>query len=221
MKNKTKKIIEELRKAYPEVKCALDFSNPFQILIAVLLSAQCTDERVNIVTKELFKVAPTADKMNELSQEEITEYIKSLGLFRTKAKNIKILSKILVEEYNNEVPNDMQKLTALPGIGRKSANVIMLEAFRNPEGIAVDTHVTRVVNRLGLIKSDDPIEIEKFLMSKLSKEDYFDASHLLIHYGRHVSKARNPIPENSPILEYDSYLSKLLEERKKNKIVKK
>lgn len=219
-KAKVKEIISRLRQAYPEAKCSLDFSNPFEILVAVLLSAQTTDERVNIVTKDLFKVASTPKDMNKLSLEEITEYIKTCGLYKTKAKNIKKLSKILVEDMNGEVPNDMKKLTSLPGIGRKSANVIMLEAFKNPIGIAVDTHVTRVCNRLGITKETDPLKIEEVLLKKLDKEDYFDASHLLIHYGRHVSKARGAIPEASPILDLDPYLSKLIKERDKKKKLK-
>ena len=147
-KKKLKEILNRLRKAYPEVKCTLDFSNPFQLAVAVLLSAQCTDERVNIVTPKLFEQAPNAFEMSKLTVEEIEEYIKTCGLYKTKAKNIKKLSEKLVEEFDGEIPNDMEKLTSLAGIGRKSANVIMLEAFRNPVGIAVDTHVTRVCGRL-------------------------------------------------------------------------
>lgn len=212
-KAKLKNIISRLRDAYPEVKCTLDFSNPFELTVAVLLSAQCKDERVNIVTKELFKKASTPFEMAKLSEEEIANYIKSLGLYKSKAKNIKRLSEILVLQHDGIIPNDMEKLTALPGIGRKSANVIMLEAYNNPVGIAVDTHVTRVVNRLNITKETDPLKIEKVLLKKLDKEDYYDASHLLIHYGRHVSKAKKPCCELSPIIDLDPYCQKILKEQ--------
>jgi len=164
-KKDVKEIIRILKETYPEAECSLDFSNPFQMAVAVLLSAQCTDARVNIVTKELFKVGPTAEKMNKLTVKEIEKYIASCGLYKTKAKNIKGLAEMVMDTYNGEIPDTMEELVKLPGIGRKSANVIMLEAFHNPQGVAIDTHAKRICNRIGISKEESPEKIEK---------DFFD-----------------------------------------------
>ena len=204
-KKDVKNIIKILKETYPEAECSLDFSNPFQMAIAVLLSAQCTDARVNIVTKELFKIAPNAKEMNKLTVEEIEKYIASCGLYKTKAKNIKKLAEKVVKEYDGNIPDNMEELMELPGIGRKSANVIMLEAFHNPQGVAIDTHAKRICNRIGISKEEAPEKIEKDLLKKLDKEDYFDANHLCVWHGRYTCKARRPECERCTITKYCDY----------------
>lgn len=201
-KKETKLILSKLKSKYPEATCSLDFNNAFEMAIAVLLSAQCTDERVNKITPALFKNYNTPEKMNELSVEEIKEYIKSCNFYNNKAKSIKKLSEVLINEYNGKVPNTMKELVKLPGIGRKSANVIMLEAFNDPQGIAVDTHAKRISNRIGLSDKEDPEKIEQDLLKRLDREDYYDANHLFVWHGRYTCKARNPECENCNITEH-------------------
>ena len=204
-KKDVKEIIRILKETYPEAECSLDFSNPFQMAVAVLLSAQCTDARVNIVTKELFKAGPTAEKMNELTVKEIEKYIASCGLYKTKAKNIKGLAEMVMDKYNGEIPDTMEELVKLPGIGRKSANVIMLEAFHNPQGVAIDTHAKRICNRIGISKEESPEKIEKDLLKKIDKDEYFDANHLFVWHGRYTCKARKPECEKCTITKYCNY----------------
>lgn len=200
---KTKKqaieILKILKEYYPEAKCSLDFMSPFEMAISVMLSAQCTDERVNKTTPALFKKANTPEKMSKLSLEEIEKIIKPCGFYKNKAKNVLACSKMLVEEFNGEVPSNMEDLQKLPGIGRKSANVIMLEAFNNPQGIAVDTHAKRISNKIGLSKENDPEKIEKDLLKLLPKESYYDANHLFVWHGRYTCTARSPKCEECPI----------------------
>lgn len=193
------KIIEKLIKAYPDAKCSLDFDTPFHMLVAVCLSAQCTDERVNKTTPALFKRANTPEKMAKLSLEEIEKIIKPCGFYKTKAKNILACSKMLVEEFGGVVPNNMEDLQKLAGIGRKSANVIMLEAFNNPQGIAVDTHARRISNKIGLSKETEPEKIEQDLLKLLPKESYYDANHLFVWHGRYTCVARKPKCEECPV----------------------
>lgn len=200
---KTKKqaveILKILKEYYPEAKCSLDFRSPFEMAISVMLSAQCTDERVNKTTPALFKKANTPEKMSKLSLEEIEEIIKPCGFYKNKAKNVLACSKMLVEEFNGEVPCNMEDLQKLPGIGRKSANVIMLEAFNNPQGIAVDTHARRISNKIGLSKETNPEKIEQDLLKLLPKESYYDANHLFVWHGRYTCIARNPKCKECPI----------------------
>ena len=167
--------------------------------ISVMLSAQCTDERVNKTTPALFKKANTPEKMAKLSLEEIEKIIKPCGFYKTKAKNILACSKMLVEEFGGVVPNNMEDLQKLAGIGRKSANVIMLEAFNNPQGIAVDTHARRISNKIGLSKETEPEKIEQDLLKLLPKESYYDANHLFVWHGRYTCVARKPKCEECPV----------------------
>lgn len=204
-KKDVKEIIKILKETYPEAECSLDFSNPFQMAVAVLLSAQCTDARVNIVTKELFKVAPTAKEMNTLTIKEIEKYIASCGLYKTKAKNIKGLAEMVIDKHNGEIPDTMEELVKLPGIGRKSANVVMLEAFHNPQGVAIDTHAKRICNRIGISKEESPEKIEQDLLKKIDKDEYFDANHLFVWHGRYTCKARKPECEKCTITKYCNY----------------
>ncbi len=200
---KTKKeaieILKILKEYYPEATCSLDFASPFEMAISVMLSAQCTDERVNKTTPALFKKANTPEKMAKLSLEEIEKIIKPCGFYKTKAKNILACSKMLVEEFGGVVPNNMEDLQKLAGIGRKSANVIMLEAFNNPQGIAVDTHARRISNKIGLSKETEPEKIEQDLLKLLPKESYYDANHLFVWHGRYTCVARKPKCEECPV----------------------
>lgn len=200
---KTKKeaveILKILKEYYPEATCSLDFTSPFEMAISVMLSAQCTDERVNKTTPALFKKANTPEKMSKLSLEEIEKIIKPCGFYKNKAKNVLACSKMLVEVFNGIVPNNMEDLQKLPGIGRKSANVIMLEAFNDPQGIAVDTHARRISNKIGLSKETDPEKIEQDLLKLLPKESYYDANHLFVWHGRYTCIARNPKCEECPV----------------------
>lgn len=196
------KIIQILKEYYPDATCSLDFTSPFEMTISVMLSAQCTDERVNKTTPNLFKIANTPEKMLSLSVEQIEEIIKPCGFYKTKAKNVLACSRVLVDEFNGVVPNNMDDLQRLPGIGRKSANVIMLEAFNNPQGIAVDTHARRISNKIGFSKQEDPEKIEKDLLKVIPKEYYYDANHLFVWHGRNICNARSPKCEICPVKEY-------------------
>lgn len=207
MKNKKDaiKIIEILKSYYKDAKCSLDFTSPFEMAIAVMLSAQCTDERVNKTTPYLFKKYNTPEKMDKADLKEIEKIIHPCGFYKNKAKNIKACSRKLIEDFDGIVPNDMEKLQSLPGVGRKSANVIMLEAFSNPQGIAVDTHAKRISNRIGFSKQTDPEKIERDLLKQIPKEYYYDVNHLLVWHGREKCKARTPECVDCPIKEYCNY----------------
>lgn len=195
-KEKFIKIFEILKKEYPDAKCSLNFTTPFEILVAVALSAQCTDERVNKVTAEIFPKYNTPEDFANLSLEDIEKMIHSCGFYRNKAKNLKLASQKILKDFNGDVPNTMEELMTIPGVGRKSANVIMLEAFNNPQGIAVDTHVKRLSNRIGFSNEKDPEKIEKDLLKILPKKYYSDANHILILHGRNICKAQNPNCKN-------------------------
>lgn len=199
-KNEEKKkiILDHLEAAYPDAKPSLHYQSPFELLVAVLLSAQCTDERVNIVTKELFDKAPDPYAMMALGEENIREIIKSCGLYKNKAKNIAKLSEILVTDYGGQVPSERAALESLPGIGRKSANVVMNVWFGIP-AIAVDTHVFRVSRRLGLSQGKDVLAVEKDLMAAIPEEKWGSAHHWLIFHGRRVCKAQGPQCEDCPV----------------------
>ncbi len=189
---KAVKIIKKLKEMYPDATCSLDFTTPFQMLVAVCLSAQCTDERVNKNTPAIFAKYPTVYDFNNMDIKVLEELIHPCGFYKNKAKNLKAASKMIVEKFNGEVPDNMEELTSIPGVGRKSANVIMLEAFHNPQGIAVDTHAKRISNRLGFSDESDPLKIEQDLLKVIPKEYYYDVNHLLVWHGRKTCTARNP-----------------------------
>lgn len=192
-KRQAAKIVRRLRAAHPDAQCALRHENAFQLLVATILSAQCTDERVNLVTRELFARYPTAQDLAALSQERLEQLIQSTGFFRNKAKSIRACCQQLVERYGGEVPRDLEALVALPGVGRKTANVVLGTAFGLPTGVVVDTHVSRISLRLGLTHTADPVKAERELMERLPKREWIAFSHRLIHHGRQVCKARKPL----------------------------
>ncbi|OPX48634.1 endonuclease III [Clostridium thermobutyricum] len=191
MKKRTKKILEILKETYPDAKCELNYETPFQLLVATCLSAQTTDVKVNQVTDTLFKDYPDLDSFLTLTNEQIEERIKSIGLYRNKAKNLVLMCKQLKEKFNGEVPKTMEGITSLAGAGRKTANVVLSNAFGVPS-IAVDTHVFRVSNRLDLADSDNVLEVEKQLQKELPKEEWSLTHHLLIFHGRRCCIARKP-----------------------------
>jgi len=186
-----KEIFSRLKKEYPDVKSALEYSSPFQLLIATILSAQCTDERVNIVTKVLFKKFKSSKDFLAVSNEELEKDIFSTGFYRQKAKSVKNCCQALVDNYGGKVPADFDALTNLPGVGRKTASVVAGNAFGIP-AIAVDTHVKRLSNLLGFIKSDDPEKIEMKLKELLPEKDWINSSHYLASHGRKICIARKP-----------------------------
>lgn len=189
--NKVDFIIGELEKLYPEAQCSLEYVKPYELLIATRLSAQCTDARVNIVTKVLFAKFPTLEAFAEADVAEIEEIVKPCGLFRTKAKSISELTKMLISDFGGEVPNTLEKLTSLPGIGRKTANLIMGDVYHQPAVVA-DTHCIRISNRLGLANSKDPYKVEMQLKEILPPEKSNDFCHRLVNFGRDVCTARSP-----------------------------
>lgn len=190
-KNLKQQMVARLEEHYQGTSTALHYSTSFELLIAVILSAQCTDERVNIITARLFPAYGSPDKLLELGQEGLEEKIRDCGLFRSKARNILAACVILCREYGGEVPRDFAALTALPGVGRKTANVVLSQLFQVP-AIAVDTHVFRVSNRLGLARGSTPLAVEEGLMKAISRDKWAEAHHWLIWHGRKVCKARNP-----------------------------
>lgn len=194
-KQKAMAVAEGLRALYPEAHCALNFESPLQLLIATILSAQCTDERVNIVTRDLFAKYRTARDFAEAPIHDLERMVKSAGFYRMKAKNIKACCQGLVEKHSGEVPQDLAALVVLAGVGRKTANVVLGTAFGIPSGVVVDTHVTRLTNRLGLTKQSDAVKIEQDLMKVLPPEEWIDFSHRLIWHGRRVCQARKPMCE--------------------------
>ncbi|WP_409177372.1 endonuclease III [Brevibacillus fortis] len=184
-------ILDNLQQLYPDAHCELNYTTPFELLIATILSAQCTDKRVNEITAPMFQQLNQPEHYLHLTQEEMEEHIKGLGLYKNKSKNILETCRILYEKYNSEVPQTHAELEALPGVGRKTANVVLSNAFGIP-AIAVDTHVFRVGNRLGLANSDNVDEVERQLMKRIPKEKWTDAHHWLIWHGRRVCSSRNP-----------------------------
>ncbi|MEM2934785.1 MAG: endonuclease III [Candidatus Thermoplasmatota archaeon] len=189
-------IIDILRKEYPHIRgTALNYTNPLELLIATILSAQTTDERVNMVTKEFFKKYKNADEFAKADINELENYIKSVNFYKNKARYIKECCKIISEKYAGKVPDSMQDLLSLPGVSRKTANVVLSNAFRKDEGIVVDTHVIRLSQRIGLTDEKNRDKIEEDLMKKFPKDKWFDLSNLLIAHGRKICKAKNPICE--------------------------
>jgi len=188
-----REIIKILRKEYPRVRTALNYRTPFELLVATILAAQCTDERVNKVTPALFQKYPTIESLARARQEELENDIRSTGFFRNKARNIIALSKKLVEDYQGKVPDSMEELIKLPGVARKTANIVLSSAFRKAQGIAVDTHVRRLSERLGLSCQNDPDKIERDLMAIVPRADWLDFNYLLVDHGRKVCQARKPL----------------------------
>ncbi|MGG7078283.1 endonuclease III [Clostridium sardiniense] len=191
MKKRTKEILDILKETYPDAHCELNHESAFQLLVATILSAQTTDKKVNEVTETLFKDYPDLDAFLTLTNEELEKRIKQIGLYRNKAKNIVLMCRQLKENFNGEVPNTMEGITSLAGAGRKTANVVLSNAFGVPS-IAVDTHVFRVSNRLGLAKSDNVLEVEKQLQKELPKKEWSLAHHLLIFHGRRCCTSQRP-----------------------------
>jgi endonuclease-3 len=187
------RILNILSKAYPDAKIALHFSNPLEMLVSTILSAQCTDERVNLVTKDLFKKYKTPEDYAKSEINELEAMIRSTGFYRSKAKNIRNACQIIVEKFNSKVPRTMNELTSLPGIGRKTANIILSNSYGVIEGIAVDTHVARVSKRLELTNAKEPDKIEQDLMKLIKKESWVSFTYQMIEHGRKICNARKPL----------------------------
>lgn len=192
-------LIKQLRAAYPEAECALNFSNPLELLIATILSAQCTDVRVNLVTPALFARYRTAAEYAAAEPAELERLIQSTGFYRNKAKNIRGCCAALAAEHGGKVPRDLDALVKLPGVGRKTGNVVLGTAYGLASGVVVDTHVTRLSRRLGLTREKDAQKIERDLMALVPRRDWVDFSHLLIHHGRQICKARKPACDACPL----------------------
>lgn len=196
------KFVEILKESYPDATCSLDFRTPFQMVIAVMLSAQCTDERVNKTTPALFERCKTLQDFINIDIKELEQIIHTCGFYKNKAKNIKLCAKQILEDFNGIVPDNMEDLQSLAGIGRKSANVIMLEVFNKPQGIAVDTHAKRISNLIGLSKETDPVKIEQDLLRIFPKEYLKDINHLLVWHGRNTCVARKPKCDSCSVKDY-------------------
>lgn len=200
--------INILKQTYPDATCSLDFKNPFQITVAVMLSAQCTDERVNKTTPALFEKCKTIEDFANIDIKELEEIIHPCGFYKNKAKNIKECAKMVLTKFNGEVPHTMDDLLILPGIGRKSANVILLEAFGIAKGIAVDTHAKRVSNRMGLSLETDPEKIEQDLLKIFPKEYLKDINHLFVWHGRKTCDSRKPLCDTCTVKQFCKYYLK-------------
>ena len=192
-------LYKKLKEYYPDATCSLDFDTPFQMVVAVMLSAQCTDERVNKTTPTLFKRCKTIQDFANIDIKELENIIHPCGFYKNKAKNIKLCAKQVLENFNGIVPHTMDELTSLAGVGRKSANVVMLEAFGIAEGIAIDTHAKRISNLIGLSKEKEPKKIEQDLLKTFPKEYWKDLNHLLVWHGRNTCIARKPKCDICPI----------------------
>ena len=208
LRARTRKIIRALKKAYPDAKCSLNHSNPFELLIATILSAQCTDARVNLVTQDLFRKYRKPEDYLKVSEKELQRDIRTTGFFRNKTKSIQGTAKVLTEQYRGAVPDTMEELLELPGVARKTANVVLGNAFGIESGVVVDTHVTRLSHRLALSTQKTAEKIEDDLSAIVPKKDWVMFPHLMIAHGRAICKARNPLCEECPIEKYcpSSYL---------------
>lgn len=198
-KARVAQILDGLDRAYPGAQCALRHSNPLELLIATILSAQCTDERVNLVTKDLFRKYRTPGDYLSVPPEELEQDIRSTGFYRNKTKSIRGACRMIVEQFGGRVPDTMEKLLQLPGVARKTANVVLGVAFRKADGIVVDTHVLRVSRRLELTDADMPEQIERDLMQLIPRDRWISFSHQMILHGRHTCKARNPLCSACPV----------------------
>lgn len=210
-KDEAKKVYEILEETFPDAKAELNYTTPYELLVATILSAQCTDVRVNKVTEVLFQTHNTPEKMLELSQGELEEIVHSCGVYRQKAKNILASSRIIVERYDGKVPETIKTLMTLPGVGRKTANVVASNAF-GVDAIAVDTHVFRVSNRLGLAEGKNVEETERQLMEIWPQSGWTKGHHLLIFLGRRICKAQNPLCESCPLTSLCLYYRELDDE---------
>lgn len=197
-------ILAQLEIMHPEAECELQYGSPFELLVAVILSAQCTDKRVNQVTEKLFKIYNTPEQFAELEEDELAPLIFSCGFYRNKARNIISASKDIVNKFGGQVPNKREDLMTLAGVGRKTANVVYAVAFGG-NAIAVDTHVLRLANRIGFCNSDDPLKVEQALMQAIPEEKWSKAHHLLIHHGRYTCHSRRPDCERCRICDYCKY----------------
>jgi endonuclease-3 len=206
-KEEATKLLNILKKTYPEATCSLDFTKPFELVVAVMLSAQCTDERVNLTTPALFQKCKTIEDFANIDIHTLEELIHPCGFYKNKAKNIKKCASQILENFGGEVPSDMESLLTLAGVGRKSANVILLEVFGIAEGIAVDTHCKRISNRIGLSSESDPSKIEQDLLKQFDKSDLKDVNHLFVWHGRYTCVARNPKCENCTIRQFCNYIA--------------
>ena len=211
-KNKVKIVLEKLEKMYPDAASELEYKTPFELLISTVLAAQCTDVRVNQVTKALYPRYHTPEAFLALNEEQLGELIKSCGFYRNKAKNILSTCKLLVTEYGGEVPREREELMKLPGVGRKTANVVLSNAF-GQAAIAVDTHVFRVSNRIGLANSQDVDRTEEQLMDNIQKKLWSDAHHWLIYHGRRICKARKPLCHQCPLTDECLYYNHKKQEK--------
>jgi len=191
-KTRVLRVVELLEKEHPDAKIALHYTNPLELLVATILSAQCTDERVKMVTKKLFKKYPKAEDYANADLKALEQDIRSTGFYRNKAKNIKKCCQLLVEKYNSQVPRKMEELLELPGVARKTANIVLSNAYGVIEGVAVDTHVRRLAQRLGLTESDDPAKIEADLINIVPRDKWMRITDLLIFHGRRICVARKP-----------------------------
>ena len=200
--------VKILKETYPDATCSLDFKTPFQIVVAVMLSAQCTDERVNKTTPALFERCKTIQDFADIDIKELEDIIHPCGFYKNKAKNIKLCAKQVIENFDGVVPQNMEDLLTLAGVGRKSANVILLEAFGIANGIAVDTHAKRVSNRVGLSHEKDPEKIEQDLLKIFPKKYLKDINHLFVWHGRKTCDSRKPNCEQCTVKEYCEYFSK-------------
>ena len=202
------KFVEILKETYPDATCSLDFKTPFQMVVAVMLSAQCTDERVNKTTPTLFERCKTVQDFADIDINELEKIIHPCGFYKNKAKNIKLCAKQVLDIFGGEVPDNMEDLQSLAGVGRKSANVVMLEAFNNPQGIAVDTHAKRVSNLVGLSNESDPVKIEQDLLKFFPKEYLKDINHLFVWHGRNTCVARKPKCDLCSVKNFCKYYKK-------------
>lgn len=198
-KERIRPIIRKLKRRFPEAQCSLDFGTPLQLLVATILSAQCTDERVNMVTPTLFARYRTAADFADANPAELEEIIRPTGFYRNKTKSLIGMGRVLTERFGGEVPRTMDELTSLPGTGRKTANVVLGNAFGVAEGVVVDTHVARISQRLRLTRHQDPVKIERDLMALVSRREWTLFPHLMIHHGRAICQARKPQCEICPI----------------------
>ena len=205
-KDKIKEVLDRLEETYPEAECALHHQNVFQLIVAVALSAQTTDKSVNVVTPALFERYPDADALAAADVEEVSEYIKRIGMYKTKAKNIVGMAQKLVSEYGGQVPEDYDALVSLPGVGRKTANVVLSVGFGH-QRIAVDTHVFRVANRIGLVHEKDVLKTELSLMERIPEERWSRTHHSLIFHGRQCCDARKPKCDDCPINTLCEYIN--------------
>jgi endonuclease-3 len=216
-RQRVKRILPILKRTYPQAKCSLDHSNPLELIVATILSAQCTDDRVNIVTKDLFKRYRSAGDYARAPQEQLEKDIQSTGFYRNKTKSIRAMAQSLLERHDGKVPDTMEELVDLAGVGRKTANVVLGNAFNKNVGIVVDTHVTRLSNRLGLTKhEEDAVKIEQDLMQIVPQDEWTLWSHLLIHHGRAICQARKPKCDVCPLLQDCPAGQVLIKSMKKN-----